>query len=313
MYRHSDAPPPRGRPRSIANPPGANRCPFVVVLVGIAATWHLLGEQLLQHGPVSSALAAVMACMFRGEAATVPVGSLPGETAVLLRFIDLYFQMNTSQVRGEQQAMCEIWGWLVDALRIEHYPWRNVAFYRGFAHMQPSATSLDSFLKPVAKGGKATDYAWLEAEHGWVQWVFPTTEQGMNPHSSPLSPCEVDVFRTDTELHRRGLRACGVFLAFLGLQFTDATARGATMGGHGRGSGRVRVSRVLGRGWVPRAQNWRTHPHNNLRVTRMLQFLMLMGHTQHAEAFVVFVQGEVGSGEMGWCRRALAEHWEPCV
>eukprot|EP00664_Eupelagonemidae_sp_cell27_P002787 gene2787-9077_t len=47
-------------------------------------------------------------------------------------------------------------------------------------------------------------------------------EQGQNLHSSPLTEWEADVFRADPELRRRGLRACSVFLDFLGLQFTEA-------------------------------------------------------------------------------------------
>eukprot|EP00660_Eupelagonema_oceanica_P001762 gene1762-8433_t len=285
------------------NPPGENRCAFIVVLVALASMWHVLSAELREHGPVSAALGAVMACMFRGDLQQ-PVGSLPGEHTVVRRFIALYFAMKPWHVQGEQQAMCEVWEWVVGALREEHYEWRNVAFYRGFTPMQPSGVSVDALLKPAARGGKAGDYVWLESHHGWVQWAFPTCEQGQNPHSCPLSPAELQAFRTDAELRRRGVRACKVFLEFLGLQFTEA-GRGARQDDEeGRSVGGIRVARVMGGGWQPRAANWEGNPHNNLRVTRMLQFLVLTGALEWAKAFVHFIQQEVRTGEFLWCRNA---------
>ena len=82
----------------------------------------------------------------------------------------------------------------------------------------------EELCRPHIRGGKAGDYEWLETHHGWVQWAFPTTSQGQNCHSCPLATWEIDVFRADPEIRRRGLRACSVFLDFLGLQFTGVAS-----------------------------------------------------------------------------------------
>eukprot|EP00665_Eupelagonemidae_sp_cell47_P014263 gene14263-biopygen10872 len=127
LYRHRAVPPPPRRPRGLSNPPGRNWCAFNVVLVAIACTWHVLGERLRVHGPVSTALAAVMACVFTETGEHVPVGTLPGEMEALQRLTGLFFAMRLRHVQGAQVPMCEVWGWLLDSLREEDYTWRNVA------------------------------------------------------------------------------------------------------------------------------------------------------------------------------------------
>eukprot|EP00666_Eupelagonemidae_sp_cell4sb_P002414 gene2414-7727_t len=201
--------------------------------------------------------------------------------------------------------MCEVWSWLVCALREEDYAWRNVAFYRGFALARPAGFSLDQLLRPRANGGRAGDYDWLEREHGWVQWAFPTLLHGTNPHASPLTHAEVAVLRHDADLRRKAIGACGVLLDFLGLQLTRP---------HGaEGPGGVRVSKVMGGGWDARARNWACNLHNNKRVTRMLTFMCLIGCDAHARAFMRFAREEIANGDLQWCRASVKEHWGPAA
>eukprot|EP00660_Eupelagonema_oceanica_P017706 gene17706-1836_t len=61
-----------------------------------------------------------MTCMFDGGPDRGPVGTQPGEEGVLRRFTSMYFEM-TGNVVGEQQDVREVWQWLTDALRDEHY------------------------------------------------------------------------------------------------------------------------------------------------------------------------------------------------
>eukprot|EP00664_Eupelagonemidae_sp_cell27_P006769 gene6769-5781_t len=305
LYRRSDVTPPPRRPRALVNPHGYNWCPFHVTLITVAATWHVLEPGLRKHGPVTKALVAVMQLMFDGTApADAAVGTQPGELGTLTHFTQMFFRMRPAHAPGSQMPMCEVWDWLAEALRSEHNAWRNVAFYRGFTAAEPAGFFFEDLCRPLARGGKAGDYAWLEAHHGWVQWAFPTLSQGQNYHSSPLTPWEADVFRQDPEIRRRGLRACSVLLDFLGLQFTGAEAAQPQSR-----TGGIRVSRNVGGGWDVREKNWEQHAHNNLRVTRMLEFLLLAGCAAHARAFVAFVTGEIAAGELQWCQGALESHW----
>ncbi len=188
LYRHVDVQPPSRRPRPLINPTGRNWCPFNVTLITIAATWHVLGPGLRKHGPVTRALDAVMSLMFDTTApAGAAVGTLPRELGALEHFTGIFFDMSTAHVRGGQLPMCEVWIWLVQSLRTEHYAWRNVAFYRGYAAAEPAGFSFEDLCRPFSLGdsgnagriaGKAGDYEWLGSHHGWVQWAFPTALEG---------------------------------------------------------------------------------------------------------------------------------------
>ncbi len=160
--------------------------------------------------------------------------------------------MSSQHRRGDQLPMCEVW--LTQALRTEHYAWRNVAFYRGYAAAEPAGVFFEELCRPHVQGGKAGDYTWLEEHHGWVQWAFPTMSQGQNNHSCPLTPWEADAFRSDPDLRRRGLRAVTIFLDFIGLQFTGTGCIPAQQPRPKVGG--VRVSRNVGGGWGIRATNW---------------------------------------------------------
>eukprot|EP00666_Eupelagonemidae_sp_cell4sb_P004409 gene4409-14576_t len=183
LYKHPNAPEAPHRPRPIMNPhpggpghsdpPGPNRCAFNVVLVAIAGTWHVLGLQLRRHGPVSRSLAAVMECMFAPALGHTAVGNMPGEAGVLRRFTSLFFSMRPRLPDGEQLAVSEVWGWLFDALREEHYQWRNVAFYRGLSHQAgdavagPAASSTSVSDRPSGHTDTATeDRRWRTGQGG---------------------------------------------------------------------------------------------------------------------------------------------------
>eukprot|EP00664_Eupelagonemidae_sp_cell27_P002788 gene2788-9078_t len=162
-----DVPPPPRQARPLANPPGRNWCPFNVTLIALAATWHVLGPGLRRHGPATRTLLGIMGMMFDTTApAGTAVGTQAGELHKLASFTDMFFLMRPQHARGDQLPMCEVWGWLVGALRTENYAWRNVAFYRSFAAAEPAGFTFEDLCRPQARGGKAGDYDWLEAHHG---------------------------------------------------------------------------------------------------------------------------------------------------
>eukprot|EP00661_Eupelagonemidae_sp_cell13_P004788 gene4788-3899_t len=115
---------------------------------------------------------------------------------------------------GTQLPFDEIWQCLMGALEREACSEPNVRFYRGTGVTQPGNHRLRQLHKPVAKGGKNGDNGWLESDHSYIQWLFPTQQQGQNCHAIPLSDAEAAVFRADTRIQAALVKSFDVMLAF---------------------------------------------------------------------------------------------------
>ena len=126
-----------------------------------------------------------------------------------------------------------------------------VAFYRG---LRPDGRGrmLDDIL--------ARDDEWLEATHDYIQWLFPLlARSGANPAAPVLDEAQIEAFRQDPALRGKLLRAFDRLLAFYGLR-------------------REGEAVVKGQNWNARKSNWFVYPtHNNLRITRILASLRLLG------------------------------------
>eukprot|EP00666_Eupelagonemidae_sp_cell4sb_P017934 gene17934-biopygen24676 len=149
---------------------------------------------------------------------------------------------------------------------------------------------------------QAEHYEWQD-EHGWVQWLLPTMGQGTSPNSCPLTPAEAHVFASDHDLRRRGVRAVDVFMDFLCLHFVSAGTR-------------VRAAWAVASGpTAPRANQWRDRPHkyHHARVTRMLNFVCVLGLRERARAFLDATADELSAGRIQWCQDPFARHWQPCL
>ncbi len=135
-----------------------------------------------------------------------------------------------------------------------------VSFYRG---LQPDdqGRMLDEIL--------ARDDDWLEFTHDYIQWLFPlAVRSGANPSAPVLDGAQIEAFRQDAKLRERLLQSFGRILAFYGLQ---------------RIQGRI----VKGPNWDTRKGNWFTRPtHNNLRITRILTSMRLLGLERESSAFL---------------------------
>jgi len=111
------------------------------------------------------------------------------------------------------------------------------------------------------------DDDWLEATHDYIQWLFPLREPSQAVPGSPVVDAATrDAFLGEDCL-REQLRAnLQRMLAFYGLAWQD---------------GRV----VEAATWGARRRNWFTHPtHNNLRLTRIIRSLSLLGLDAEARA-----------------------------
>ena len=161
-----------------------------------------------------------------------------------------------------------------------------VAFYRG---LQPDGRGrrLDDIL--------ARDDEWLESTHDYIQWLFPLlARSGANPAAPVLDDVQIAVFRGEAALRVKLLQAFDRMLSFYGLK-------------------REGEAVVKGQNWKARKSNWFVHPtHNNLRITRILASLRLLGLERESSALLEALEalrnGEadcgVGEAAYAYWRRA---------
>ena len=109
----------------------------------------------------------------------------------------------------------------------------------------------------------------LERHHNFIQWLFPNTNRGAyNPRAPVITREIAQAFRSDPELRRRMLRSLEVMLRFLGLELQENPTR-----------------IVRAQDFESRRQNWMdAHPHNLLRITRMIASLGHLGFPEHCAA-----------------------------
>ena len=98
------------------------------------------------------------------------------------------------------------------------------------------------------------NYASLEANHGFIQWLFPIHERGMNDEAQVLQRHEKEFLQTDAAAQLYLKKSYALMLDFYGFSVDIAT-------------GDVKRSAIF----APRFRNLETHFHNNLRITRILK------------------------------------------
>lgn len=140
----------------------------------------------------------------------------------------------------------------------------------------------------------ARDDLWLEVTHDYIQWLFPTREASRVAPDAPVVTREVQAAFANDEILRRHLKASfHRMLAFYGLA---PLPQGIDKAGN----------------WEARKSNWFiADTHNNLRITRILKSLNLLGLEKEARAFQAALlrlaecEPECGIGETA--RRYWAE------
>jgi Opioid growth factor receptor (OGFr) conserved region len=116
------------------------------------------------------------------------------------------------------------------------------------------------------------DEAHLEQVHDYIQWLFPLpARSAYNPHAPLLTEADVAAFIERDELRERVEDVLDRILDFYGLE-RDDEERGPV----------IRKARDF----PQRSRHWLTpQNHNYLRISRILQFLMLIGMEPLARAF----------------------------
>ena len=117
----------------------------------------------------------------------------------------------------------------------------------------------------------ASHFELLEAQHDFIQWLFPLPERSpVNPEAPILTQAVIDAFQSDAGLRANLRRALDKMLAFYGLALV-------------RRAEALDVS--LTPAFVERRNVWlHRNNHNHLRLTRILRCRYLLSLTAEAQA-----------------------------
>ncbi|KAI6649215.1 Myb-like protein X-like [Oopsacas minuta] len=152
----------------------------------------------------------------------------------------------------------------------------NLEFYQNRLPSQPSGDYIDDIHKKWW-----SDYDLLEQHHGYIQWLFPIQEQGLNHHAQPLQKHEIQQLLSEPEKQKfqnRLIRSYELMLDFFGMKLAN------------KDTGKI------GRSDKHQKQQYRllnSSFHNYLRITRILKCLgeFELGHFQ--APFCSFVLSEI--------------------
>uniref|UniRef100_A0A0G4HMB8 Opioid growth factor receptor (OGFr) conserved domain-containing protein n=1 Tax=Chromera velia CCMP2878 TaxID=1169474 RepID=A0A0G4HMB8_9ALVE len=161
----------------------------------------------------------------------------------------------------------------------------NLDFHRNLRLCSPDNMKIDDIHKeyrPRAdgrdEGGWDGNFQVLEAKHGYIQWLFPIKEPGVNRRAFEMQPEEAEAIKTTPELRRRVLKSYQMMLRFWGMEMMDPTG----------GSGALR--RCADKDAKARLRHVRTWTgfHNLRRMTRVMKNFNLTGWEHLQAGFIKF-------------------------
>lgn len=143
------------------------------------------------------------------------------------------------------------------------------------------------------------DHDKLERHHGYIQWIFPIREHGMNDRAQPLTVHEASEIRSSEEAKARVLQSFRMMLGFYGMTLKRDGGNYA----FGRTSDFSRRYGHLNRSF-----------HNYLRITRIIKSLGELGFDDLQHQWVWFLVKEVFEHrQLGNAIQSLCDYWIPVV
>ncbi|EIN12649.1 hypothetical protein PUNSTDRAFT_61019 [Punctularia strigosozonata HHB-11173 SS5] len=192
---------------------------------------------------------------------------------------------------------------------IEDHPSQhaNLLFYRNQLRCRPDNLLVEEihdqrvhFVHDLAWKG---DYNLLEYKHGFIQWLFPIREYGMNYESQPLQLHERDAMKSDPDIKRRLLASYELMLDFYGMRLLDPD------------TGLLQRS-LPPRNFEGQYRNLVRSMHNNLRISRILKCLSEMDLEHLNAGFLLHVlneQSENGELNSGSIQSSMDRWWANCL
>lgn len=117
------------------------------------------------------------------------------------------------------------------------------------------------------------DDDWLERTHDFIQWLFPLPEpSAVNPDAPLVTPDVRKAFHDDPLLRAHLHASFERMLRFYGLEYADGVVR-------------------IAPNWETRKHAWFScGGHNDLRITRILRSLTVLGLAREAQALLACLE-----------------------
>ncbi|XP_046567301.1 opioid growth factor receptor-like protein 1 isoform X2 [Haliotis rubra] len=147
----------------------------------------------------------------------------------------------------------------------------NLDFYTNSISSRPNGDKIDVIHKKWFG-----DYDRLESHHGYIQWLFPIRENGMNYYAQELQVKEAEAIKKNPETCGRVLKSYQMMLNFYGMKLKDDE------------TGELERDRD----WRQRFHHLNRSMHNYLRITRILKSLGELGFEHLKAPFVRFMLKE---------------------
>ena len=128
----------------------------------------------------------------------------------------------------------------------------NLRFYRNEIPSSPHGALIEVILNEWKD-----DMRLLETHHGYVQWLFPIHEEGMNANAQVLQMHEAERMKADPQIRERMKRSYAMMMRFYGADVVNFV------------TGELRRSE----NFRERLDNLNQRAHNWLRVSRVLKWL----------------------------------------
>ncbi|KAH8921229.1 hypothetical protein BT69DRAFT_1320928 [Atractiella rhizophila] len=174
----------------------------------------------------------------------------------------------------------------------------NLRFYKNELRCRPDNKLIDEIHRDW-KGA----YDKLEYKHGFIQWLFPIREHGMNFESQPLMVHELEEMRSTPEIVDRVRRSYELMLDFYGMSLTCQKTG--------------LLSRSSSSNQSSRYRNLVQSSHNNLRISRILKHLNEVTPLKpYAASFLLFViseQSEHGTLKGRALMNSQERWWNNCL
>ncbi|KII90568.1 hypothetical protein PLICRDRAFT_39145 [Plicaturopsis crispa FD-325 SS-3] len=147
------------------------------------------------------------------------------------------------------------------------------------------------------------DYQKLEYKHGFIQWLFPIQEFGMNFESQPLQKHEIASMKADSAIIDRLVSSYTLMLDFYGMRLVS------------RDTGLVDRS-LPPRDYARQYRNLVRSSHNNLRISRILKCLSEFGLEHLNAGFLLHVLAEQSENDelnSSGIRSSMDTWWANCL
>ncbi|KAF5360833.1 hypothetical protein D9756_004717 [Leucocoprinus leucothites] len=174
----------------------------------------------------------------------------------------------------------------------------NLAFYSNNLRCRPDNVLIDEIHEQWLG-----DYRKLEYKHGFIQWLFPIREYGMNWESQPLQPHEIEAIKANAEITTRVVKSYELMLDFYGMRLLSQETG--------------LLGRVLPpRNFETRYRNLVTSSHNYLRISRILKCLSEFGLEQLNLGFLLHIlneQSEFNELVANGLQNSMDRWWANCL